>query len=331
MTHTTPNIHVVFGAGQVGRKVAARLLERGLRVRLVRRGPAGAARPGLEWRSGDITDPAFADATLEGATMLYNCVNPSDYGRWEGVMEPLHEAVQDAAVRARVPLVGLDCLYMVGLPEQVPFDEDAPMTPRSAKGEMRARLVRRALGLRDAGDLRVTFGRAPDYFGPSSPDSLFGARFLERLAKGAAAEVIGDPDLPRSYAYTPDVAEGLVTLGTDGRGFDRAVWHLPVADVATTRALVEAFYRAAGREPRMKVLPPWLLRGAGLFSPVMRAIAKMAYQWEHPFVVDDRRFRETFGAAPTPLDEAVRATLVAAGLADGAPRSGELASEALSA
>ena len=318
-TDETAPLHVVLGAGQIGRKLAQRLLARGLRVRLVRRGPAGPSRPGLEWRSGDLTDPAFADAVCAGAARIYNCVNPPDYGKWAGVVEPLHGAVQDAAVRAQTPLVHLDCLYMVGLPEAVPFDEDAPMNPRSTKGEMRARLVRRALKLRDAGDLRITFGRAPDYFGPDSPDTGFGERFLERLARGAAAEVLGDPDLPRSYAYTPDVAEGLAILGTRAEAFDRAVWHLPVSEVPTTRALVEAFYRMAGREPKLKRLPSWLLRAFGLVSPLMRGIAEMTYQWEHPFVVNDARFREAFGARPTPLAEAVDATLAAAGVPTAEP------------
>lgn len=308
-------LHVVLGAGQIGRKVADELLARGLPVRMVRRGDPGPERLGLEWLSGDLTDPAFADEATCGAHRLYNCVNPSDYGRWEGVMEPLHRAVQDAAVRASVPLIGLDCLYMIGIPEAGFIDEDTPMQPIREKGEMRARLVRRALRLRDEGKLEVTFGRAPDFFGPDSPDNLFGARFLERLQAGAPAEIFGDPDLPRSYAYTPDVAKALVTLGTDLRGFDRPVWYLPVAETSTTRELVEAFYRAAGLEPALRRVPLWLLKALGLFSPLMREMVKMSYQWQVPYAVDDRRFRETFGVAPTPVATAVRETLSEAGIA----------------
>ena len=32
---------------------------------------------------------------------------------------------------------------------------------------------------------------------------------------------------------------------------------------------------------------------------------EMAYQWERPFVIDDSRYRRTFGEGPTPVDEAV--------------------------
>jgi len=46
---------------------------------------------------------------------------------------------------------------------------------------------------------------------------------------------------------------------------------------------------------------------------VAQALAEMAHQWEHPFVIDDSRFREAFGVEATPVDEAARATLAAFG------------------
>jgi nucleoside-diphosphate-sugar epimerase len=307
--NASTSTHVIIGAGQIGRKLAAELLARGHQVRLVRRGAPGAAQPKLSWMRGDILDPRFADEACRGAEVVYNCCNPSDYAAWDGVMEPLHEAVQDAAVRSGARLVSLDCLYMVGLPEQVPFDEDVPMRPCSDKGRMRARLVERALELQARGDLRVSFGRAPDFFGPDSPLSLFGERFLERVRAGKAAEVFGDPDLPRSYAYTPDVARGLALLGTDARALERSVWHLPVLEVATTRALVEAFYAAAGQPAKLRPIPRWMLALGGLASPLLRAAKHMVYQWEHPYVVDDRHFRQTFAVAPTSVEQAVARTL----------------------
>jgi hypothetical protein len=33
----------------------------------------------------------------------------------------------------------------------------------------------------------------------------------------------------------------------------------------------------------------------GLFSPFMREAKEMTYEWEVPFVIDDARFRKTFG------------------------------------
>ena len=35
----------------------------------------------------------------------------------------------------------------------------------------------------------------------------------------------------------------------------------------------------------------------------------MLYQWDEPFVVDDRRFRERFAVQPVPADSAARETV----------------------
>jgi nucleoside-diphosphate-sugar epimerase len=303
-------IHTVVGAGEVGRKLAAELLDRGYPVRLVRRGEAGPPREGLTWLRGDITDPAFADEACRGSAVVYNCTNPPDYARWDGVLVPLYRSVLGAAGRAGARYVSLDCLYMLGLPDG-PMSEDTPMRPRAHKGELREQLVREALVAHEAGEVHVTFGRASDFVGPQTPNSLFNDRFLSRAAEGKAVEVFGDPDLPRSYSYTPDVARGLAILGTDPRARERTVWMLPVLRTETTRELVEAFFAQTGHAPKLRRIPRWLLTTVGTVSPLVRALREMSYQWEHPFVVDDSRFREAFGVEATPVEEAVRATLEA--------------------
>ena len=309
MNNETQSLHTVFGAGQVGLKLAHELLGRGLRVRLIRRGPAGAPAPGLTWMSGDVTDATFADEAARGASVVYNCVNPPDYGRWHGVLEPLMRSVRGAATRAGARLVVLDCLYMYGAPDAVPFDEDTPMQPCSDKGELRAMLAEELFEAHRRGDVQVTTGRASDYFGPESPLSmLLHPRALARLHAGKAVEVFGDPDMPHAYNYTPDVARGLAELGTRPEAIGR-VFHLPAAWTGTSRELIERCGVVIGVPASIRVVPKWALSAVGLVSPEVRAIRKMLYQWERPYVIDDRRFRSTFGIEPTPIDEAIRATL----------------------
>lgn len=304
-------IHTVFGAGQVGLKLAHELLDRGFRVRLIRRGPAGAQRDGLVWMSGDVTDRRFAEEAARGAAVVYNCVNPPDYGRWHGVLEPLARGVRAAATKAGARLVVLDCLYMIGVPEASPFDEDTPMRPCSDKGELRAMLVEELFEAHRRGEVEVTTGRASDFFGPESPLSVvFNPRSVARLRAGKRVEVFGDPDMPHGYSYTPDVARGLAELGTRPEAIGQA-FHLPLAWAGTTRALVARAAALLGlaREGSVRAVPNWALTAVGLVSRTMRALRPMIYQWEHPYVIDDRRFRATFGVEPTPIDEALRTTL----------------------
>jgi nucleoside-diphosphate-sugar epimerase len=302
-------LHTIFGAGQVGLPLAHELLDQGYAVRLIRRGLAGAARPGLTWMSGDVTDPAFADAAARGAAVVYNCVNPPDYARWDGILEPLMRSIRGAATRAGARLVVLDCLYMIGIPERTPFDEDAPMRPVSHKGELRARLVEELFEAHRRGDLEVCSGRASDFFGPATPSSvLFNPRALARLRAGKPLEGFGDPDLAHGYSYTPDVARGLALLGTRDEAVGK-VWHLPLSWAGSTRALVERAGALLGVPGRVRAVPNWALTGIGLISPTMRALREMVYQWEHPYVIDDRRFRASFGVEPTPIDAALAGML----------------------
>lgn len=302
-------LHTIFGAGQVGTLLADELLRRGHRVRLVRRGPAGQARAGLEWMSGDVTDPRFADAAARGAAVVYNCVNPPDYGRWEGVLEPLMRGVRGAAARAGARLVVLDCLYMIGRPELAPFDEDTPMRPCTRKGELRKLLVEELFEAHRRGEVEVTSGRASDFFGPGTPLSMvLYPRALERLRAGKPVELFGDPDQSHAYNYTPDVARGLAELGTRPEAAGK-VWHLPAAWTGTTRELIARAGTLIGKPGTVRRVPSWGLAALGLVSGELRAIREMLYQWEQPYVLDDRRFRTTFGIAATPIDEALRATL----------------------
>jgi nucleoside-diphosphate-sugar epimerase len=323
-----PDLHVVFGAGQIGTRLARGLLARGLRVRVARRGAGGARVPGLEWRQADVTDPSAAGEAARGAAVIYDCVNPAHYHRWDAELAPLKRGVREAAARAGARLVVLDCLYMYGRPSRSPFDEDEPLRPCSRKGELRARLARELFEAHARGDVRATSGRASDFFGPEVPTALLGERFAARLLAGRPLEMGGDPDRPHGYSYAPDVARGLAELGTNPSA-DGRVWHLPVAWTGTTRALVEAVAAAVGRPGRIRAYPDWLLRLAGIADPALGAAAEMTYQWKLPYVPDDGRFRAAFGVEPTPASDAVAAT--AAWIRDGvvgAPDRSEAASRA---
>lgn len=52
-----------------------------------------------------------------------------------------------------------------------------------------------------------------------------------------------------------------------------------------------------------------MLSVLGLFNPMMREFKEMYYEFAEPYVVDDSKFRRTFGNGVTPLDTAVRETV----------------------
>jgi nucleoside-diphosphate-sugar epimerase len=55
------------------------------------------------------------------------------------------------------------------------------------------------------------------------------------------ASVIGDPDMPHTYTFIPDIGENLVALGERDDALGRA-WHLPSPETRTTREVIGLVY-----------------------------------------------------------------------------------------
>ncbi len=307
-------LHVVVGAGQVGVPLAERLVARGRRVRVVRRGGPVAGLNGVEWARGDITDRAFADAAFRGARTVYHCANPSNF-QWDGTLLPLARSVRDAAGRAGARLVVLDALFMYGRPRDGVMTEDHPHEPCSRKGELRALLARELFEAHRRGDVHATAGYAGDFYGPTASDQapIVGATFLAGLRSGRPILALGNPDLPHACTYLPDVAAGLLTLGESDVALGRA-WHLPTSWNGSVRQLMQRFASVARRPLRLFRTPKTALRIAGLFDAAIREAIEMLYLWEVPGRLDDTRFVETFGVRATPVEQTIVATLRAAGL-----------------
>ncbi|HEX3770197.1 MAG TPA: NAD-dependent epimerase/dehydratase family protein [Polyangiaceae bacterium] len=295
-------LHVVLGAGQVGPLVAERLMARGHRVRVVRKSAAPARVAGLETVTADVRDAAQVAKAAEGASVVYHCVNPL-YDQWPAMLLPMTRGIVEGAARAGARLVALDNLYMYGKTERM--TEDTPVSPVSKKGALRVQAAEIMLEADAKGTVPVAVGRAADFFGPHQRLSILGEYFLRDIVQGKTARLWGDADQPHSYSYTPDVADGLVALGTSG---ERGLWMLPVQPAQTTRAVVGRFAAALGRPIAIGSIPVWLLRAVGVVWPMATEVAEMAYQWQQPFALEDRKFRTRFGAGATAWDEAIGAT-----------------------
>lgn len=308
MDNTNQEIHVILGGGQIGDRLADLLAGRGHHVRVVQRTRRSDARPNVSRLAGDIHDATFRAEAARGATVVYDCMNPQ-YHQWPELLLPLGAASLDAARQAGARLVALDCLYMYGIPDGA-MHEASPRQPCSKKGELRVKLEQLRLDAAKRDEVPLAIGRASDFFGPGLPNSLFAPRFWQRLEAGSALECAGDPDMPHSYNYADDVALGLATLGADDRALGQ-VWHFPATSSLSTRELFERIGRVYGKPAKLRAVPQWLFQAAGLVVPMMREMAEMTYQWQHPYVIDGSRFSSTFGIGATPLDRAINGTVAA--------------------
>lgn len=300
--------HVVVGVGQVGSHLARLLAEQEHEVVVVSRSGSGPAMPGVRIVAADAADKTALIEVTDSADVIYNCVNPQ-YHRWLTDWPPIASALLAAAEAAGAGYVILGNLYGYGLPSG-PMTEDLPLHPPSAKAAVRVQMWEDALTAHRAGRVRVTELRASDYYGPGAREqSHLGERFIPRLLAGKPVRHTGDPDQPHSWTYIPDVARALATAATDDRSWGRA-WHVPTADAQTYREMANRVAELSGSPaPKVGSIPQWVLDAVGLFSPELREIKHVRYQFDRPFVLDSSAFEQTFGVRPTPIDDALGATI----------------------
>jgi nucleoside-diphosphate-sugar epimerase len=311
-------LHVIFGAGQVGPVLARKLVAAGQQVRLVRRSGKPLDLAGVQLVRAEAADPGAAAEAARGAAVVYHCMNPAySTAVWAAELPRLQESLIAAAGRAGARLVVLDNLYGLGKPRGRTLTEALPADPCSRKGEIRARLHGALEAAAARGDVRAVTGRASDFYGPGGVMTQFGDRFWKPALAGKSIGGVVNPETPHTYHFIPDVAAGLAALGLDAEA--SGTFMLPCHPAETTRRLVDRFAAALGRPIALGRIPPLALRLLAFAVPVLKEVNEMAYQWEERFEVDDSKFRARFGDLTAPRDEAARQTVAWARAAfDGA-------------
>ncbi|MEK7704383.1 MAG: NAD-dependent epimerase/dehydratase family protein [Myxococcota bacterium] len=304
----TRELHVVFGAGQVGPLLARHLAAAGKRVRLVRRSAQTRTIDGVELTRADVADATAAATVASDAAVVYHCINPAVYSTkvWSAELPRVQDNLIHAAARAGARLVVLNNVYALGRTHGRPMSETTPYNPYSKKGEIRAQLQERLDAAVKRGDVRAVTGRASDFYGPGGVGTHFAERFWKPVLAGKPAAMVVNPDTLHSYHYIPDVAAGLAALGTDAEA--EGIYMLPCQPAETTRALATRLAAALDHTVTVSRMSPLLLKVLSFAMPIVRELGEMSYQWEESFVVDDAKFRARYGALVTVADEAARTT-----------------------
>lgn len=311
---------VVVGAGQIGRPLVARLVAAGADVRWVSRTRPAFVPHGAQHHALDACDAEALAQVAQGARAIIAAVNPAVYDAalWARALPPLIHGLVGAALRADVRLVLLDALYLYSLAHG-PLSPATPRAPLTEKGRIRLALYERVAAARAAEGLRAVVLRASDFWGPGLTGALLPEAGLHALARGKAPTLLGDPDAQHAFSYRDDVVDALVRLAYAERDVEGADLHAPVIHVAP-RALVLAHAAALGVRVSPGAAPRWVVRAAGLFSPMMRGLVEMLPQWEAPYLVDDTSYTARFGVHATELADGVARTLAAIGLSADATR-----------
>ncbi|MFI9504178.1 NAD-dependent epimerase/dehydratase family protein [Nocardia sp. NPDC052566] len=300
------DLHIVVGAGPTGTTVAEQLAAAGHRVRILTRSGSGPEHPLVDRRRVDVSQPQQLSAQFDGAVAVYQCAGGSRYATkvWAAELPAVDKAVMDEAGKSGTVVVFAEGLYSYGRVDG-PITEDLPRPGGSGKAGVRAQLLR-ARELHATPTVSVA---ASDFFGPHVRSSLAGEQLFVPILTGQTVKVFGKLDLPHSFTYLPDLATAMIRAAADQSVWNSVI-HAPTAPAPTQRQVIDAIAAAAGRPaPKVLAAPVLMMRLMGLTNELMRELAEIGYQVDRPFVLDSTATEHRLGLRPTPLDEAVAATV----------------------
>jgi nucleoside-diphosphate-sugar epimerase len=135
-----------------------------------------------------------------------------------------------------------------------------------------------------------------------------GEMVFGNLVAGKKAQVGGASDILHSWAYIEDVGRAAAILGTHKESLGQ-IWIAPHAPALTQGQMIEFACQVLGIEPQLTVISPLMMRLAGLFIPGARATVEMMYEFTEPFLVNSRKFEETFQMDATPVSDGIKRTI----------------------
>jgi nucleoside-diphosphate-sugar epimerase len=300
-------MNLVIGGGPLARAVVRALVRRSRRVRVATRSGSVEGLPdGVETVKADVRDANQVADAAKGVHAVFQCAQPP-YHQWVTLFAPLQRGVIEGSRTVGAKLIVAENLYGYG-PVDVPLVETMPMAATTRKGRVRAELTRDLLAAHARGDVRVAIARGSDFFGPFVGGSAVGDRFFLAALGGRALDVLGDPDARHAWTFVDDFGEAMAILAERDEGLGRA-WHVPNAPPVSARSFADQTRSAAGSRSSLRIVPRWMLRAMGVFMPNMREMVEMLYEFEQPWLVDDRAFTRTFQMTATPLSQSIPRTV----------------------
>jgi uncharacterized protein YbjT (DUF2867 family) len=269
-------MHLILGAsGQLGSRVARRLLSEGEPVRAVSREPArltDLVERGAEAVQGDLLESAWIPPALAGVRTLllasHGLVPPSRRNHPEAVDGVGTRRLVDAAVEAGV--------------ERVVFISSAGAeAPDSTFVRLKAATEAHLRGKATENGLRHTIFR-PTVFMENHALLLMG----EPLRDTGTVSFFGRGETPLNWISTEDLADPVVEALRDPAAPDTVV-EAGGPQVLTRRQALEILEEALGRKAKRRHLPLGVVRAvkgvAGPFHPGLRCLLELVVAEEaHP-------------------------------------------------
>jgi len=291
-------MHTILGAGgPVSNALAQELLKYNHLVRLVSRRKIENLGKAT-WVSADLKNYQQVLQAVQGSSVIYMCAGLKyDKKVWAAEWPLIMQNLIDATKATGARLIFFDNVYMYGHVTG-PMTEETPYNPSSVKGEIRARIAEKLMHEVQAGNLRATIARAPDFYGAESLNSFYDSMVLAKYAQKAKAMWMGDPASKHSFIYIPDAGKAVYLLGQRPEA-DKQIWHLPTAPALIGKEFIQLAASTFNTKPNYSKVNKLMLQTIGLFNKMIGETAELYYQYEYDYVFNSQKFEQEFRVQPT--------------------------------
>jgi len=298
-------MQTILGAsGNIGNALAKELKAYTTDIRLVSRNPK-KVNDTDQLMAADLTDPAMVDKAVEGSEVVYVTIS-FDYKAkvWKEKWPLTMRAVIQSCKKHKAKLVFFDNMYMYDCDHLSMMTEETPIRPTSEKGEARRQVAAMVMDEVTNGSLSALIARAPDFISPTN--SILTQSVYGNLKKGKKADWFASTDKIHNFIYWIDAAKATALLGNTPDAYGQ-VWHLPsIKDKLTGKQWVALVAKELNVEPKVAVLPIWMMGLVGLFIPIIKEFKEMAYQYDRDYFFDSSKFEKRFNYKPVSAEVAVR-------------------------
>jgi nucleoside-diphosphate-sugar epimerase len=285
---------------------------------------------GSAGRFGRHADKAFAEAgwqirrfdrsrddletAIQGVDVVLNAWNPPGYHLWNEDLKAAHAAVAKAAARVGATVILPGNVYVFGPDAPSPWRPDTPHRATNPLGQFRKHLE---AGYRDSGARTIVL-RCGDFIDTEKTGNWFENYISPGVPKGFI-RYPGNPDVPHAWTFLPDAARATVALAEIREtlpGYNDVPFE---GYTLSGREMAQAIARATGREIAVKPFQWGMMRLMKPFMPVLAGVFEMRYLWSLPHRLDGARLAELLpGFTPTPVEEALKQSLMHLEMADAA-------------
>ena len=298
---------ILGSGGAIGKELAKALPKYTDNIRLVSRHPEAVNKTDQLF-AANLLDARETNNAVAESSIVYLTVG-LDYNisTWKEKWPVIIKNTIEACKNHQSKLVFFDNIYMYDQKFLDGMTEETPINPPSKKGKVRAYILNEILKAVEKGHITALIARSADFYGPQIQNtSILTETVIKPLAQGKKAQWIGGLHHPHSFTYTPDAGTATAVLGNTTEAYNQT-WHLPTApNPLTGQEWVDLIAHELDVKSRVQSAPKIILKTLGLFSPIMKELSEMVYQYDCAYVFDSKKFEKKFDYTPTSYQKGIK-------------------------